>query len=73
MAKHFADNPQIIIIVNGFVKVGITAALDGRQDQQEELHEKEDDSKDDLNIFLVMMRMTILTNNIIKYTKDACI
>ena len=27
MAEYFADNPKII--VNGFVKAGITAALDG--------------------------------------------
>ena len=48
MAEYFADNPQII--VNGFVKAGIMAALDGRQDQQEKLHEKEDDSEDDFEL-----------------------
>ena len=32
MAEYFTDNPQII--VNGFVKAGITAALDGQEDQQ---------------------------------------
>lgn len=44
MSKYFA-NPQIII--NGFVKAGITAALDGQQDQQEELHEVQNNSEDD--------------------------
>ena len=49
MAEYFADNPQII--VNGFVKAGITAALDGQEDQQEvEVHEMEDDSGDDFEV-----------------------
>ena len=48
MAEYFADNPQII--VNGFVKAGITAALGGQEDQQEELHEMNDDSEDDFEI-----------------------
>ena len=31
------------LIVNGFVKTWITAALDGQENQQEELHEMEND------------------------------
>ena len=45
MSGYFAVNPQIV--VNGFVKAGITAALDGQEDQQEQLHEIQDDSEDD--------------------------
>ena len=49
MAEYFADNPQII--VNGFVKAGIAAALDGQEDQQEvKVHEMEDDSEDDFEV-----------------------
>ena len=48
MADYFTDNPQII--VNGFVKAGITAALDGQENQQEEMHVMEDDSEDDFEI-----------------------
>jgi hypothetical protein len=49
MGEYFADNPQII--VNGFVKAGIAAALDGQEDQQEvEVHEMEDDSEDDFEV-----------------------
>ena len=48
MAVYFSDNPQIV--VNGFVKAGITAALDGQEDQQDELHEVEDDSEDDFEL-----------------------
>ena len=48
MANYFTDNPQII--VNGFVKAGITAALDGQENQQEEMHVMEDDSEDDFEI-----------------------
>ena len=33
MAEYFAENPQII--VNGFIKAGITGALDGHKDGQE--------------------------------------
>lgn len=42
MAEYFSDNPQIII--NGFVKAGITAAHDGQEDQQNKI---EDDSEND--------------------------
>ena len=64
MAEYFADNPQII--VNGFVKAGITAALDGQEDQQEELHEMEDDfeitsSGDDL--LICTLKMLVLNFN----------
>ena len=33
MAEYFADNPQVI--VNGFVKAGITGALDGQMSRRE--------------------------------------
>ena len=34
MAQYITDNPQII--VNGFIKAGITGALDGHMDNQDE-------------------------------------
>ena len=48
MSEYFAVNPQII--VNGFVKAGITAALDGRNDQQEQPHQVQDDSENEFDI-----------------------
>ena len=48
MSEYFAVNPQIV--VNGFVKAGITAALDGQEDQQEQLHEIQDNSEDDFEV-----------------------
>ena len=49
MAEYFANNPQII--VNGFVKAGIAAALDGQEDQQEvEVQEMEDNSEDGFEV-----------------------
>ena len=44
MAEYFADNPKII--VNGFVRAGITAALDGHADVQEEQNDENTDSDD---------------------------
>ena len=44
MAQYFADNPQII--VNGFIKAGITGALDGEMDIQDE---PENDDRDDID------------------------
>ena len=46
MTKYFADNPQII--VNGFVKAGIT---DGQENEHEEVHEVDDDSEDDFELY----------------------
>ena len=49
MAEYFTDNPQII--VNGFVKAGIAAALDDQEDQQEvEMQEMEDNSEDGFEV-----------------------
>ena len=48
ISEYFAVNPQII--VNGFMKAGITAALDGQEDQQGELHEIQGDSENDFEI-----------------------
>ena len=44
MAQYFVDNPQII--VNGFIKAGITGALDGEMDIQDE---PENDDRDDID------------------------
>lgn len=44
MAQYLADNPWII--VNGFIKAGIIAALDGHMDIQDE---PENDNSDDNN------------------------
>ena len=51
MAEYFVDNSQII--VNGFVKAGIAAALNvqtGLDNQSEELREMEGNSEDDFEI-----------------------
>lgn len=48
MADYFAINPMII--VNGFVKAGITGALDGDIEKDEEDEEEEDDTEDDFDV-----------------------
>ena len=45
MAEYFAENPQTI--VNGFIKVGITGALDGHKDGPES---DQNDSEDVMDI-----------------------
>ena len=49
MAKYFAENPKII--VNGFVKAGITAALDGLDEERPESEAGTDsDSESDFDV-----------------------
>ena len=50
MANYFASNPMII--VNGFVKSGITGALDGdiEKDEEDEDEDEEDDTEDDFDV-----------------------
>ena len=48
MADYFAENP--LIIVNGFMKAGITPALDGdfeEEEEEEEESEVDDEEEDD--------------------------
>ena len=47
MSEYFAVNPQII--VNGFMRAGITAALDGHKDQ-EEPYQLQDDSENEFDV-----------------------
>ena len=49
MAEYFAYNPHII--VNGFVKAGITAALDGQENELEEVREMEEETEDDFELY----------------------
>ena len=42
MAEYFAENPQII--VNGFVRAGITGALDGHWDEENEMESDEENA-----------------------------
>ena len=46
MSQYFAENPQII--VNGFVKAGITGALDGDDQETESSTDNETESDFDV-------------------------
>ncbi len=48
MADYFAENPQII--VNGFVRAGITGALDGIRDEQEEQSDTDCETESDFDV-----------------------
>ena len=53
MAEHFEENPQII--VNGFIRSGITGALDGvdsesEPEESEESEEREESDEDNDNV-----------------------
>ena len=60
MAEYFAENLQII--VNSFMKAGITGALDSHKDGQEL---DQNDSQDELTVksarVMMMMKMAMMT------------
>ena len=47
MAEYFADNP--LIIVNGFIRSGITGALDGDMEEQEESEVEDEEEESDVD------------------------
>ena len=48
MAEYFADNPQII--VNGFVRSGLTGSLNGQRNENEELSDIDSGTESDFDV-----------------------